>query len=383
MKKTASVSQRMAIGFVAVSAVWVPFVLGQSLSVAVTAPANGDRYSACSDITVQASVQIQTGEIRSVQFFRNGTSLINDTRQPYETTMKNTPSGVYTLQAKVLDKTGNTAFSDPVVIRVGDIRNGELLLNGGFDCQTWPWAWNIYVAEGSATFTLDSEAWITDDATAAMINVENGGTGYWHIQLGQALPMKAGHAYILNFAAVSSPQDKVIEVTYQQSVSPFTQYFTQLITVDNSGYFGPYEFTSSNDDSTAFLRLNVGLTPGILYLDDVSVVDPSVSAVRESGPAVPGEFGLDANFPNPFNSETRIEYRLAADAAVTLGVFDLRGRRIRTIESGVRTAGLHRAAWDGNDDGLVPVSSGVYFLRLEAASDGNSLSACRKLLLVR
>jgi hypothetical protein len=88
---------------------------------------------------------------------------------------------------------------------------------------------------------------------------------------------------------------------------------------------------------------------------------------------------LSQNAPNPFNPATTIRYTLPAAGAVDLGVFDVRGRRVATLVSGTRLAGLNRAAWDGRDSAGNAASSGVYFCRLRA--DGRSLT--RKMVLLK
>jgi len=72
---------------------------------------------------------------------------------------------------------------------------------------------------------------------------------------------------------------------------------------------------------------------------------------------------------NPSRSPSRIEYRLPVAGTVALEVYDLGGRRVRSLERGWREAGDHRASWDGRDDAGARVADGVYFYRLEAGSD--------------
>ena len=81
----------------------------------------------------------------------------------------------------------------------------------------------------------------------------------------------------------------------------------------------------------------------------------------------PKETELLANYPNPFNPETWIPYRLAEDAFVTLTIYDGSGQVIRTLEVGHRIASAYENRskaiyWDGRNDVGEPVASGVYFL---------------------
>ena len=98
----------------------------------------------------------------------------------------------------------------------------------------------------------------------------------------------------------------------------------------------------------------------------------------------PKETKLLANYPNPFNPETWIPYRLAEDTFVTLVIYDLNGQVVRTVDVGHRIAAVYESRskaiyWDGRNDVGERVASGVYFYNL---STGN-YSATRKMLVVK
>ena len=98
----------------------------------------------------------------------------------------------------------------------------------------------------------------------------------------------------------------------------------------------------------------------------------------------PTETELLANYPNPFNPETWIPYRLAEDAFVTLTIYDLSGRIIRTLEVGHRIASAYESRskavhWDGRNNLGEQVASGVYFYTLTAGD----FSATRKMLILK
>jgi hypothetical protein len=94
----------------------------------------------------------------------------------------------------------------------------------------------------------------------------------------------------------------------------------------------------------------------------------------DAGSILPDRFELAEPFPNPFNSSTRILFRLPVEADVKVEVFDIGGRLVETLQSEQLPAGTHTLTW--NSGGL---QSGVYFLTLNAG--GKSLT--RKLALVR
>ena len=86
---------------------------------------------------------------------------------------------------------------------------------------------------------------------------------------------------------------------------------------------------------------------------------------------IPEESALLNNYPNPFNPETWIPYQLASPAEVTLTLYDVTGRIVRTLNLGHQDAGMYRsksraAYWDGRNAQGEPVASGVYFYTLVA-----------------
>ena len=99
---------------------------------------------------------------------------------------------------------------------------------------------------------------------------------------------------------------------------------------------------------------------------------------------VPKETELLPNYPNPFNPETWIPYRLAEDAFVTLTIYDQRGRVVRRLNVGHQTASVYENRskaihWDGRNEVGDRVASGIYFYTLIAGD----YSATRKMLIVK
>ncbi len=82
----------------------------------------------------------------------------------------------------------------------------------------------------------------------------------------------------------------------------------------------------------------------------------------------PGAVGwqLDAGTPNPFRGPTEIRYGVPVAGPIRLDVFDVHGRRVRSLVNGVREVGEFAVTWDGRDDGGRDVEPGIYFHRLRA-----------------
>ena len=71
-----------------------------------------------------------------------------------------------------------------------------------------------------------------------------------------------------------------------------------------------------------------------------------------------------SSWPNPFNPSTTLVFSLPAAGWVKLTVYDVSGRRVRTLVDGLMVAGEHQLSWDGRDDHATDLPSGVYFAHL-------------------
>ncbi len=135
--------------------------------------------------------------------------------------------------------------------------------------------------------------------------------------------------------------------------------------------------TSTNKDETVFLDLVVNneivsRTPlriiynknGISSLTNSLSKREVVKSARED--AKPTRYALHQNYPNPFNPTTTIQFDLPDPAFVSVVIYDLLGREIRTLVKEFYDAGYHRVAWNGTNDEGIKISSGIYFYQFKA-----------------
>ena len=110
--------------------------------------------------------------------------------------------------------------------------------------------------------------------------------------------------------------------------------------------------------------------------------NPNTTASRSSHLQVPAAFGLEQNFPNPFNPVTTITYHLERPGFVILKIYALSGRHVHTLVKKQQASGTYEVTWNASG-----FASGVYYYRLEAgdlpAGSGVHLSAVRKMILLR
>lgn len=104
-----------------------------------------------------------------------------------------------------------------------------------------------------------------------------------------------------------------------------------------------------------------------------------ITALSDNQPVIPANSLLFPNFPNPFNPETVIRYQLSVISEVELSIFDLLGRKVRTLVQQRQPAGTHAVRWDGRDARGRPLSSGIYVCDLTAGD----FRQARKMILLR
>ena len=83
-----------------------------------------------------------------------------------------------------------------------------------------------------------------------------------------------------------------------------------------------------------------------------------------------------ANYPNPFNPETTIEYTLNKQSDVELTVYNIKGQKVKTLVSGTRDQGLQKVIWKGDDSNGHKVGSGVYFYKLRVDGRTEAIKKC-------
>ena len=114
----------------------------------------------------------------------------------------------------------------------------------------------------------------------------------------------------------------------------------------------------------------------------IAALERLLAALTRVEAPPPKETVLLANYPNPFNPETWIPYQLSDPAEVTVSIYALDGKLVRTLELGQMPAGVYQirsraAYWDGRNAQGEPVASGVYFYTLRAGD----FSATRKMVI--
>jgi len=89
------------------------------------------------------------------------------------------------------------------------------------------------------------------------------------------------------------------------------------------------------------------------------------TGVEEQNAELPERFALQQNYPNPFNPTTIIRYDLPKQVHVKLAIYNLLGKRVRTLVDGMEAPGFRQISWDGKSDDGTRMASGIYIYRIE------------------
>ena len=113
--------------------------------------------------------------------------------------------------------------------------------------------------------------------------------------------------------------------------------------------------------------------------DDALRINPVADARLNGLRALPTEYALSPNRPNPFNPETVIPYQMPEAGDVSLIVYNVLGQQMRELLRTRQAPGFYKVTWDGRDNGGRQVSSGIYLIRMDA----NAFHHTQKMLLLK
>ncbi len=121
----------------------------------------------------------------------------------------------------------------------------------------------------------------------------------------------------------------------------------------------------------------LGRFSGTVWMDLLEVTKVPVGVSEKE--FQPVSYNLFQNYPNPFNPSTIISYSVPKISYVTLKIYDILGREVKTLVSTEQNNGLHSVQWNGDNNYGVRVSSGIYLYRIEAGS----FIQTKKMLLIK
>jgi hypothetical protein len=159
-------------------------------------------------------------------------------------------------------------------------------------------------------------------------------------------PDRSGHSYTLDLLSETSGP---VSITAEKL--PASRDTHVLLVDEETGR--EYDLQSRSD---------LSVTPATSSTWTLHVgTDSFVNAKRRTAPET---VSVEPPAPNPFREQTTVEYTLPESQDVTIAVYDLLGRRVHVLVDSRQSAGRHRVQWMGTSSDGAPLSSGMYFVRM-------------------
>jgi hypothetical protein len=334
----------------------VSTAIAQNITVHLTSPIANTRFDVCQDIQFSADAIVQTGEVKRVEFYVNDKRLKSDTKAPYEFTWTSVPDGIYKIVAIGVDDQDAQAATDPIFVYVGNVQDGNMIINGEFNCQLSPWFLDNYV-NAVSTITMVPNLWLTDDSSGVVVEIENQGDEVWAIQLMQPFKILKGHTYAVTFTA-QADEAKEISVDISKNYDDYAPLHSAKFVVEDLEEYGPFEFEAQADDDNLMFKFVLGGNTIPIEIDAVNCIDKAWTSVENR--SQPHSFELLPNYPNPFNPRTTIDYKIKKAGNVSLSIYNVMGQLVTSLTE-FELSGPHSFVWDGKTSAGIDCPSGLYF----------------------
>ncbi len=316
---------------------------------------------------------------------------ISDVEHPVQTSFFHLSKMIYSIA--VGDPYLYVVTTSPDTIRVIDISDPTALkIVGSYAVDVWQHGYPrsffvtqnyLYVGTSNGLLILDRSngALLT---TAGFYGLEN---YYYNVD---GVTVDGNTAYLATASGLVAVD--VSDVHNPQRRTFVSGYFLDVEVIDSdvyvaANYLGIKLFNWQNDttliqkgyyNNNNYSALRLATDGSNLYAayEGMMVFRKGTATALEAKPSsMVRNFELLQNYPNPFNPVTEIRFNLPVNAQVQLTIFDVSGRKIKTLIDGFQTAGWHGVRFDGSN-----LASGLYFYRLTI--NGHH-SLVRKMILVR
>ncbi|MEJ2194927.1 MAG: aryl-sulfate sulfotransferase [Ignavibacteriaceae bacterium] len=243
----------------------------------------------------------------------------------------------------------------------------NFIINGDFSAGGYFWIFNVF-DNANASGRVNSSG-------EYEVNINNGGTERWYIQLSQEnIPLIYGRTYQFEFDYRASSL-RILDAKLERNGPPYENYSQNeyfLVTTQMKHYSLQFQMQYPSDFE-ARVMFNCGAESPDLFIDNVSVKE-IVTSIEEENEVLVNKYFLNNNYPNPFNPTTNIEFQIADFGYVTVKVYDVLGKEVKTLIKEDLAAGNYNVDFNANN-----LTSGIYFYRLSV----NNFNITKKMVLIK
>jgi hypothetical protein len=288
----------------------------------------------------------------------------------------------------------NIGFKVKEALHGGDSTKISFTTNSSYNPSVWDWfspdvaGSKIVRDKGDSSYFVTQDAWVykqtnyvlgasatyipgpkTDSTLDVSVTIDT--INFVGDTMARLL-ISIGDIHIDSVTAGSFALDSAFVEQDEMGQSPSIYLYPQS-TISETGTLCHIWFYSEESGEFKLKVVEGGLTSGINYHSGTcwAVISREVRISygypkKEVG-LLPLANSLGQNYPNPFNSATNIEFYVAKPGVVTLEIFDVLGRKVKTLAHEEMIAGQHSLIWDGTDGQKHGVSGGIYFYIIKTA----------------
>ncbi|MFA7362038.1 MAG: T9SS type A sorting domain-containing protein [Candidatus Kapaibacterium sp.] len=180
-----------------------------------------------------------------------------------------------------------------------------------------------------------------------------------------------------NMINLSSPfyytagSNLLVDICYNNTT--YTSYSTVKCSAAPNMYYGRYNDLTEPTGGCGYTAWTLTTGP-VGRANTTLVMNPGPVGVGNENTTMPTVYSLSQNYPNPFNPTTKINFALPKQGLVTLKIYDILGREVRTLVNEVKAAGSYTVDFNASE-----FSSGVYFYRLQS----QGFTDIKKMMLIK
>ena len=262
------------------------------------------------------------------------------------------------------------------ISQAGDMGDGPVVGGRGY----------IAISGITVNLPVTGEAWEDADDMAEMTAAATNGMTASAPSIGVRTPVLHVQGKLIDNAGMVARDGLTVTV---RNVTSGMTLGTETVTDEYSMTFVKLDTLAAKVGDVIEIKADsgdarLGVRPVQYVVTAEDVLRNSISLPDLVTYEIPALTELLANYPNPFNPETWIPFRLAKDANVTLSIYGTYGSLVRTIDIGFTPAAVYEGRsdaiyWDGRNDFGEQVASGIYFYHLTAGD----FSATRKMVIVK
>jgi len=265
--------------------------------------------------------------------------------------------------------------ADQVTAKIKDVTTGELSeIALTESAGTWSGSW---IPQTESFFSVDMEMSNSDESLSYESVALFTSVGPLNINVSGDLSVEQNEVAILEFSIENNSQSQTVpnlSLSFLaesqeciQNMSGSTFQFDDLASGETTDSYNIIVATNDNCGAGTSIVINAHIASGgAVYWEDSFAL--TVEALNIAQDQMPTRYSLGEAYPNPFNPTTKISYELPNSEFVSIDIYNLMGRHIKSLVNMNQDPGHRTIEWNATNDSNQPVSAGMYIYTIQAGS---------------